>query len=56
MTYRDAFSYPTELLEQVAEQGSHFIPELIRIIVNTPRQVERQKYLVVAPCERSAER
>jgi hypothetical protein len=34
MTYQDDFTLPTELLEQVAEQGLDFLPELIRIIVN----------------------
>ncbi len=35
MTYQDHFTLPTELLEQVAEQGLDFLPELIRIVVNT---------------------
>jgi transposase-like protein len=56
MTYQDDFTLPTELLEQVAEQGLEFLPELIRIIINTAMQVERQKYLGVGPYERSAER
>ncbi len=56
MTYREDFTLPTELLEQVAEQGLEFIPELIRIVVNTAMQAERQKYLGVGPYERSAER
>ena len=56
MTYQDGFTLPTELLEQVAEQGLEFLPELIRIVVNTAMQVERQKYLGVGPYERSAER
>jgi hypothetical protein len=29
MTYQDHFTLPTELLEQVAEQGLDFLPELI---------------------------
>ena len=56
MTYQDDFTLPTELLEQVAEQGLDFIPELVRIVVNTAMQVERQKHLGVGPYERSAER
>jgi transposase-like protein len=40
----------------VAEQGLDFLPELIRIVVNTAMQVERQKYLCVDPYEGSAER
>ena len=56
MTYQDDFTLPTELLEQVTEQGLDFLPELIRIVVNTAMQVERQKYIGVGPYERSAER
>jgi len=56
MTYQDDFTLPTELLEQVAEQGLDFLPELIRIVINTAMQVERQKQLGVGPYERSAVR
>ena len=56
MTYQDDFTLPTELLEQVAEQGLDFLPELIRIIINTAMQVDRQNYIGVGPYERSAER
>jgi flagellar biosynthesis protein FliQ len=38
MTYQNGFTLPTELLEQVAEQGLDFIPELIRIVINTAMQ------------------
>jgi putative transposase len=56
MTYQDDFTLPTELLEQVAEQGLDFLPELIRILINTAMQVERQKHLGVSPYERSTKR
>jgi transposase-like protein len=56
MTYQDHFTLPTELFEQVAEQGLDFLPELIRVVINTAMQIERQKYLGVGPYERSAER
>lgn len=56
MTYQDHFTLPTELLEQVAEQGLDFLPELIRIVINTAMQVERQKHLGVGPYERSSKR
>ena len=45
---------PTEILEEVAEQGLDYLSELIRIIINTAMQIERQKYLGVGPYERSA--
>jgi putative transposase len=56
MTYQDDFTLPTELLEQVAEQGLEFLPELIRIVINTAMQAERQKHLGVGPYERSTKR
>jgi putative transposase len=56
MTYQDNFTLPTELLEQVAEQGLDFLPEMIRIVINTAMQAERQKYLGVGPYERSNKR
>jgi transposase-like protein len=56
MTYQDDFTLPNELLEQVAEQGLDFLPELIRILINTAMQVERQRHLGVGPYERSTRR
>jgi transposase-like protein len=47
---------PTELLEQVAEQGFDFLPELIRIVVNTAMKAEREQYLGVGTYERSEKR
>ena len=31
MTYQDDFTLPTEYLEQLSEQGTEYLPELIRI-------------------------
>jgi len=47
MTYPSDFTLPTELLEQISEQGLEYLPELIRILVNTAMQAERQKHLGV---------
>ncbi len=33
------------LLEQIAEQGLGILPELVRIVVNTAMQAEREAYL-----------
>lgn len=49
MIYQDDFTLPTKLLEQVAEPGLEFLPELIRIVVYTVMRVERQKYLDIDP-------
>jgi putative transposase len=56
MTYQEDFTLPAELLEQIASEGFDFIPELIRILVNSAMQIERQKYLGARPYERSEER
>ena len=56
MTYKSDCTLPTEILEQIAEQGLDVLPELIRIILNTAMQAERQQYLGVQPYERSSTR
>ena len=56
MTHQDDCTLPSELLEQIAEQGLDYLPELIRIVINTAMQAERQKYLGVSPYVRSNDR
>lgn len=56
MTYQDDFTLPPEIVEQIAEQGLEYLPELIRTLFNTAMQIERQKYLGANHYERSAER
>ena len=56
MTYIDDCTLPAELLEQVASQGFDALPDLIRIVINTAMQAERQKYLCAAPFEHSPDR
>jgi putative transposase len=56
MTYSPDCTLPSDLLERINEQGLEFMPELIRILLNTAMQAERQKYLGVNPYERSAAR
>ena len=56
MTYPTDCTLPDELLEQIAEQGLEVLPELIRTIINTAMQIERQQHLGVGPYERSPER
>jgi putative transposase len=56
MTYRDDFTLPAELMEQVAEQGLEILPELIRIVVNAAMQAERSEYLEAAPYQHTEER
>jgi putative transposase len=56
MTYQPDFTLPAEILEQVADQGLAILPDLIRIMFNAAMQAEREKYLGVAPYQRSSER
>ena len=56
MTYQDHFTLPTELLEQVTEQGLDFLPELIRIVVNITMEAKREEHLGVGSYERSKKR
>lgn len=56
MTCQPDFTLPAELLEQIASQGFDFIPELVRIVVNTAMQAERENHLGVKPYQRSNER
>jgi transposase-like protein len=43
-------------LEQIAVTGFEAIPEMIRLLVNTAMQAERQQYLGAEPYQRSLER
>ncbi len=56
MTYQTDCTFPDDLLEQIADQGLDVLPELIRTVINTAMQIERQKYLNAGPYERSPAR
>lgn len=56
MTYREDFTLPAELLEQVQEQGLASLPELIRVIINAAMEVERTEHLKAAPYQHNPER
>lgn len=56
MTYRQDFTLPAELMEQVAEQGLEILPELIRIVINAAMQAERSEYLQAGPYQHTSER
>jgi putative transposase len=56
MTYQDDCTLPTDLLEQLNEQGLESLPDMIRILVNEAMRIERQAYLGAAPYERTPER
>jgi transposase-like protein len=56
MTYQPDCTLPNELLEQITQEGLTCLPELIRVLINTAMQMERQQYIGVGPYERSDER
>lgn len=56
MTYQNDFTLHGEIVEQIAEQGLDYLPELIRSVMNTAMEIERQKYLGANRYERSEER
>lgn len=56
MTYREDFTVPTELLEQVQEHGLDVLPELIRVILNAAMQAERTEHMNAAPYQHTQER
>jgi putative transposase len=56
MTYQEDFTLPIELLELIATNDFHVIPELIRIVFNATMQAERQRYVRAAPYQRTLER
>src|SRR5512143_3612989 len=56
MTYRNDFTLPAELMEQVAEQGLDILPELIRIVINAAMQAERNEHLQAEPYQHTSER
>ena len=44
MTYSDDFTLPKAYLEQLAEGGMDYMPELIRVLLNAAMRAERQKH------------
>ena len=56
MTYQPHCTVPKEILEQIASEGIDALPELLRVLINSAMQAEREKYLGVGAYERSAQR
>src|SRR3990170_2535364 len=56
MTYHDDFTLPESIVEAIASHGLDGLPELIRVLINTAMQAERQQYLKAEPYQRTAER
>jgi len=56
MTDQADYTLSPTLLEQLATEGFDFLPELIRIVINTAMHAERQKHLGAGPYQRSSQR
>jgi putative transposase len=56
MTDQADYTLSPALLEQLAAEGFDFLPELIRIMINTAMHAERQKHLGAGPYQRSSQR
>lgn len=56
MTYQNDFTVPSELMEQIQEQGLDGLPELIRIMINAAMQAERAEHLKAGPYQHTPER
>ncbi len=56
MAYQNDFTLPEEIVEQIAAHGMDYLPELIRTMINTAMQIERQRYLKAGLYERSEDR
>ena len=56
MTYDRDFTLPTELVEQVQQQGLDVLPELIRVLLNHAMLAEREQHLHAEPYQRTIER
>jgi transposase-like protein len=56
MTYREDFTLPAEIMEQVQAQGLDVLPELIRIVINAAMQAERNEHLNAGPYQHTQER
>ena len=56
MTYESNCNLPEEFLEPILKHGLDALPELIRTLINTAMEIERQQHLGVAPYERNEKR
>jgi putative transposase len=56
MTYKEDYSIPEEVLEQICAEGFDALPDLVRIMINTAMRIERQRHLGAGLYERTPER
>ena len=56
MTYQPNYTLPNEWVEVISEGGLDALPELIRILVNTAMEAEREQHIGASRYERSSQR
>jgi putative transposase len=56
MTYQNNFTLPAEIMDQIAQQGMGFIPQLVEELMNAAMKAEREEYLRAGDYERNEER
>lgn len=56
MTYQDDFTVPAEIMEQIAEEGLEYAPQMLAMLINAAMKLERERYLKAKSYERSEER
>lgn len=56
MTYQNNFTLPAEIMDQIAQQGMGFIPQLMEQLMNAAMKAEREEYLRAGAYERNEER
>ena len=56
MTYPHHFTIPVEIMEQIAQEGMGYIPQIIEQLMNVAMKAEREQYLKAGSYERNEER
>jgi len=56
MTFREDYTVPGEIVEQIAIEGFDALPELIRMVLNVAMEMERERHLAASRYERSPRR
>jgi putative transposase len=56
MTYQNNFTLPAEIMDQIAQQGMGYIPQLVEELMNAAMKAEREEYLRAGAYERNEER
>jgi putative transposase len=56
MTYHKDFTIPSEIMEQITDEGLGCLPEMIRVMMNAAMKAERQQFIGAKHYERTEDR